>query len=113
MPYKAPRICACGSRVAAGVLCACQIEQRRERNARFEATRPSASARGYNGSWQRERSIFLKANPACRRCTAPATVVDHIMPHKGNPALFWNRANWQPLCQRCHNSAKQSAERKP
>lgn len=32
-----------------------------------------------------------------------ATVVDHITPHKGDKALFWQRANWQPLCKRCHD----------
>ena len=37
-------------------------------------------------------------------------LVDHIMPHKGNMALFWNRANWQPLCNHCHSQAKQAQE---
>ena len=31
-----------------------------------------------------------------------ATVVDHIVPHKGNPTLMWDHANWQPICQSCH-----------
>jgi 5-methylcytosine-specific restriction protein A len=30
-------------------------------------------------------------------------VVDHIVPHKGEKVAFWNRANWQPLCKRCHD----------
>lgn len=110
MPFKAPRICACGNRVAAGVMCRCQIEQQRERKARHDATRPSASQRGYDRNWQRERATYLKANPTCRRCPSPATVVDHIQPHKGNMALFWNRANWQPLCAHCHNQVKQAQE---
>ncbi|TPW30330.1 HNH endonuclease, partial [Martelella alba] len=46
-----------------------------------------------------------------RRCGAPAVVVDHIRPHRGNDDLFWDRANWQPLCRHCHNSAKQAEER--
>ncbi|WP_425373960.1 hypothetical protein [Phyllobacterium bourgognense] len=25
--------------------------------------------------------------------------------------MFWNRANWQPLCLPCHNSIKQRQER--
>lgn len=33
----------------------------------------------------------------------PATVVDHITPHKGNSELFWDSANWQSLCESCHN----------
>ncbi|WP_233882799.1 HNH endonuclease [Brevibacillus laterosporus] len=32
-----------------------------------------------------------------------ATVVDHIVPHKGDKTLFWDRKNWQPLCEQCHN----------
>lgn len=111
MPFKAPRICACGTRVAGGVMCRCQIEQQRERKARSDAKRPTASQRGYDRNWAKERAIYLKFNPTCRRCNAPATVVDHIMPHKGNMALFWNKANWQPLCSHCHNSFKQSQER--
>jgi hypothetical protein len=43
-------------------------------------------------------------NPPCVRCGEPATILDHRIPHKGNPALFWAEANWQALCQRCHNS---------
>ena len=30
-------------------------------------------------------------------------MVDHITPHKGDKALFWQRANWQPLCKQCHD----------
>ncbi|TIX60322.1 MAG: HNH endonuclease, partial [Mesorhizobium sp.] len=48
----------------------------------------------------------------CRYCPAPANVVDHIKPHRGDMRLFWNRANWQPLCTRCHSSIKQSRERR-
>jgi 5-methylcytosine-specific restriction protein A len=30
-------------------------------------------------------------------------VVDHVIPHKGDRALFWDEANnWQALCARCH-----------
>lgn len=32
-----------------------------------------------------------------------ATVVDHIIPHRGNMELFWRRENWQPLCEKHHN----------
>ena len=35
--------------------------------------------------------------------TRPAQVVDHIVPHKGDPALFWASWNWQPLTTRAHN----------
>ena len=33
----------------------------------------------------------------------PATVVDHIIPHRGDMKLFWDESNWQALCESCHN----------
>lgn len=31
-----------------------------------------------------------------------ATVVDHKRPHRGDLQLFWDRNNWQGLCEDCH-----------
>ncbi|WP_457799110.1 HNH endonuclease [Methylocystis sp. S23] len=45
-------------------------------------------------------------------CGAPATIVDHIEPHKGDKALFWRHDNHQALCISCHSSRKQSQERR-
>ena len=112
MPRKPPRLCACGYRVAAGMQCPCERKSAAERKARFDRKRPGSSARGYTGAWARARAAFLRRNPACAMCAAPATTVDHITPHRGDAARFWDRANWQPLCTRCHNSAKQRAERR-
>jgi 5-methylcytosine-specific restriction protein A len=33
----------------------------------------------------------------------PATVVDHVVPHRGDQELFWDEANWAALCTRCHD----------
>lgn len=41
-----------------------------------------------------------------------ATVCDHIKPHKGNEALFFDPANLSSLCKLHHDSAKQRAERR-
>lgn len=84
----------------------------RERKARFDKKRPSARQRGYDAQWERESKAYLAVYSSCRRCGQAATLVDHIQPHKGNQALFWNRANWQPLCIPCHSGAKQSEERR-
>lgn len=65
--------------------------------------RISPSKLGYNRRWDRERKEFLKANPLCKICGRPATEVDHIIPHKGNQILFWNKSNWQSLCHSCHS----------
>ncbi|WP_420024395.1 HNH endonuclease signature motif containing protein (plasmid) [Cereibacter azotoformans] len=112
MPGKPPRICGCGRKVPAGLRCECQAKRDAERKARFDKTRPSSSARGYTSKWERARADFLAAHPFCRRCGAPATVVDHIIPHRGDLSLFWDRSNWQPLCAADHNSAKQIEERR-
>jgi 5-methylcytosine-specific restriction protein A len=82
-------------------------QAKRESRARYEQRHGSARQRGYNWRWQLESKAFLAENPLCRRCSAqgltvPATLVDHITPHKGNPLLFWDRSNWQPLCVPCH-----------
>lgn len=111
-----PRICSCGRIVPHSVLCECQRTATRERNAFHDARRPSAFARGYNHEWRKARIEYLAMHPHCRECaihgvTRPATVVDHIIPHRGDTRLFWHRANWQPLCAPCHNSIKQRKER--
>lgn len=108
---RPPNICTCGRLVPHGQLCACQIEAKRARNRRHDANRPTARERGYTTDWQKERAAFLIAHPDCARCGAPATVVDHIIPHRGNKALFWDRYNWQPLCKDCHDRHKQREER--
>lgn len=113
MPMKAPSVCPCGYIIASGELCPCGRRQAQQRNARFDAKRPSARARGYDGKWQRERTAYLLTNPTCRRCnTAPATVVHHIVAHKGNRSLFWSRSNWLAVCQPCHDGPLQSQERR-
>ncbi|TPW28921.1 HNH endonuclease [Martelella alba] len=112
MPKKGPRVCGyCGQTHFSGEQCRYVAAMNRDRKARFDAKRPSASKRGYNAEWQRESKAYLSEHPQCRRCGAPAVVVDHIRPHRGNDDLFWDRANWQPLCRHCHNSAKQAEER--
>lgn len=49
----------------------------------------------------------------CRRAgrTTPATVVDHVTPHKGDWALLMDPRNLQSLCAPHHDSTKQSEER--
>ena len=70
--------------------------------------RGSATERGYDAKWRRARKRFLQRHPLCANCLSqgvltPATVVDHIVPHRGDRALFWDEKNWQPLCKSCHD----------
>jgi 5-methylcytosine-specific restriction enzyme A len=77
--------------------------------------RASAAQRGYGEKWRLARLTFLRHNPWCRLHRArgervPATVVDHIKPHRGDRRLFWDKENWQGLCEHCHNSTKRAME---
>ena len=75
----------------------------------IDQRRGSASQRGYSVAWRRAREGFLRSHPFCKwhhdneQRFVPATVVDHIVPHKGDKDLFWRHANWQPLCKPCHD----------
>jgi len=42
-----------------------------------------------------------------------ATVVDHIIPHRGDEKLFWDRDNWQALCKRCHDQKTWTEDKNP
>lgn len=96
MPWAPAKHCPNGHPAFTGARCpACA--------AAAEARRPSARARGYNTGWEREARAFLAEHPTCIACGDRATVVDHATPHKGDRALFWNRANWQPMCAPCHS----------
>ena len=78
--------------------------------------RKSANARGYDSRWRKARKRFLKANPLCVECLkderlVEATVVDHIVPHRGDKKLFWDESNWQALCKSCHDRKTMTADR--
>ena len=84
----------------------------------FERERGSARERGYTWRWEKARAAHLASEPLCRMCLAAddpretlATVVDHIIAHRGDADLFWDRTNWQSLCARCHSSVKQAEEK--
>jgi len=77
----------------------------------YDRFRGSSTKRGYNYRWQQARAFFLAEHPLCVDCekegrVGVATEVDHIVPHRGDMALFWaSETNWQGLCKR-HHSAK-------
>lgn len=70
----------------------------------------------YTYRWQQRSKAFLRRHPLCVMCkargrTVEATVVDHVTPHRGDLALFWDElGNWQSLCKPCHDSRKQGIE---
>ena len=76
----------------------------------------STSEKGYGYRWQKARTAFLHAHPLCVRCQekgrlVKATVVDHIVPHRGDPKLFWDTDNWQALCKSCHDHKTMTEDR--
>lgn len=103
----------------------------------WRSSTASSTKRGYGYAWQKARAGHLRSHPFCVYClrdpayaairsmapssailrcaelglAAPmASVVDHIEPHCGNQALFWNKANWQSLCGTHHSADKQREE---
>lgn len=89
--------------------------------------RRGARDRGYTHQWERRRKAWLREQweaitdpevlaylpsclPPCVDCLSEgrvveATEVDHEIPHRGDPTLFWAESNWTPRCK-SHHSAK-------
>ncbi|MNY21286.1 HNH endonuclease [compost metagenome] len=88
--------------------CETHASERKEELQQTDRQRGTATERGYNSQWRKARKGFLLKHPLCKHCRdrdrlTEATVVDHIIPHKGDKELFWDRQNWQPLCKKCHD----------
>lgn len=117
------RFCAeqgCSEKVERG-RCPSHAEAKRSSERRFTSV-PGSPAQepryyppvNYGRRWQRESKRFLAAHPFCVDCLAKgangiATETDHEIPHRGNPALFWNEANWRARCKP-HHSRKTARE---
>ena len=102
----------CGKPGCLGVMVDGRCTQcgRRTGEPKPQQPRASAAERGYGHRWRKARAAYLAQHPLCVECerlgrTTPATVVDHIVPHRGNQRLFWRRSNWQALCK-AHHDAK-------
>jgi len=73
-----------------------------------DAKRPSASDRGYDSRWARNRAEFLRWFSICVDCGSPASVADHApisraeLVRRGcpDPDAF---GFLRPRCERCHN----------
>lgn len=106
-------------------------EAQRERKRRHDAFRGTSRERGYTRQWEKARAAFLTEHPLCVRCrengilndgtrridgsyepnaNKRGLVVDHIIPHRGDPALFWGPENWEVLCRSHHDREKQAIE---
>jgi 5-methylcytosine-specific restriction enzyme A len=110
MPISAPKPCSYpGCNVLVRGQSRCALHAKKDR-LEFEKRRGSAASRGYDRHWKKARDKFLSEEENCY-CVGPdhlgkgvlATVVDHIIPHKNDRRLFWDKRNWQPLCKSCHD----------
>jgi 5-methylcytosine-specific restriction enzyme A len=88
-----------------------RVQERKE----IDQRRGSAARRGYDTKWRAARNQFLAIHPLCVECrrqgrVRAATVVDHIVPHKGDMSLFWDIDNWEAICKKCHDSKTAAAD---
>jgi len=72
--------------------------------------------------WQRlRREVLLRDGYICQQTgvdlvgkhpEANSPVVDHIEPHRGDEALFWDEDNLQSVTKEWHDRVKQSLEKR-
>ncbi len=106
MPKAPARLCSrpgCAGIIRNAVCGKCGPFRRRE----SDRKRPPWKDRLYGWRWKRKARQHLREHPLCATCEAQgkavaATVVDHVIPHKGNEAAFWG-GELQSLCTRHHN----------
>jgi 5-methylcytosine-specific restriction protein A len=104
MPSAAPRPCTwpgCSALVHGHSRC----EKHRKQ---ADRSRGTAHQRGYTSAWTKARDAYLRLHPLCVHHQregkfVAASVVDHVIPHRGDKVLFWDSGNWQSLCEPCHN----------
>ncbi|AWJ83341.1 HNH endonuclease [Azospirillum sp. TSH58] len=119
MPWKPKKPCAavgCGH-LTDGRFCDAHAQQHRQQH--DHARRASQPWRAWykTAAWLKLRAWRLSVEPLCRMCAADgrveaATICDHVVPHRGDRALFFDGANTQSLCKPCHDGRKQSEERR-
>ena len=68
----------------------------------------------WTSRWRRLRAAQLTAHPLCARCLAqgtvtPATVANHVIPHKGDEVLFWE-GQLESSCKPHHDGVIQAEE---
>ena len=78
----------------------------------YEDQRPNADVRRWYHTprWFALRAVVLREEPWCAECLVEGyrvrtTDADHTVPHRGDPELFWSRANLRAMCH-AHHSRK-------
>lgn len=73
------------------------------RRSKSQARDTPQDKRYWSGAWRKAREAYLGHHPACVVCGRVAKVVDHVTPVRQG-GEFWDSANWQSMCTRCHNT---------
>ncbi len=105
MPFAPPTIC---PRCKSPKRGRCEPCHKIRQRANDEKRNPLKNSL-YNARWRRARKMYLAMHPLCAQHdkdgeVVAASVVDHIIPHRGDWVLFWDETNWQPLCKPCHDT---------
>jgi 5-methylcytosine-specific restriction endonuclease McrA len=113
MPATITRLCPCGGKYVCGKCERCGPKRDERR---------SSSERGYGSRWDAAKEAYLRKHPQCVCCLAQGVVngergrtglrVDHIVPARMAPHLFWRRDNWNVICLDCDLRYKQPIERR-
>jgi 5-methylcytosine-specific restriction enzyme A len=121
---RAKRVCGgCKQLIPGGARCPTCTSQQRQAH---DKQRGSFRARGYSSRWDALRRRFLAEYPLCgmrppglapvmSRCHdaglhTPATVCDHVVPVRVDPAAMWSVGNLQALCAGCHNAKTRAGQ---
>lgn len=69
----------------------------------YDASRGTASQRGYDAAWRKIRDNYIRRFPVCEThgCTNRATDVDHI--DGSGPRGDNSDRNLRSMCKRCHS----------
>lgn len=118
MGLSAPKPCTypgCGVLVRDGTS-RCQRHVHLARK-QVDRDRGGSSKRLYDYRWQKARRQFLTEHPLCEcdECfgtgrVMASGVVDHKIPHKGDPVLFWDQSNWCAMSKLCHDKKTASED---
>lgn len=107
MPTRASKLCSkCSSLAFRQGMC---MKHYKEYRAKQEQDRDNKWLYLYHDRrWLELRAQQLADEPLCINCKiqhrlTPATVADHVIPHKGDPKLFFDLDNLQSLCKPCHD----------
>ena len=119
MPHKAGHPCGhpgCAAVVPAGVKY-CEMHCKLHKGEDIRPGRQHGNLYG-TARWQRLRKQVLAAHPFCEECLkagryTKADTIDHIVPHRGNPDLFFEPGNLQALCKSCHDRKTWTEDSRP